>query len=68
MIIVDRIEENYAVCEWEEEQLNIELSKLPAGVKEGDVLKKTECGYEIDSEETQRRREKIIKLQNSLWE
>ena len=41
ILVVDRIEENIAVCEDRETRVmfNIELSKLPENVKEGDVIK-----------------------------
>lgn len=39
MIIVDRIEGAFAVCEMDDKSMqNIALSELPVGVKEGDVL------------------------------
>lgn len=72
MIIIDRIEEDRAVCEFSgkdgEGQILIDLSELPAGVKEGEVLVRTEKGYSVDREATETRRKKIVGLQDSLWE
>ena len=73
MLIVDRFEGNFAVCELVDKdsgttQILIEKEKLPLNVKEGDVLFVSEKGYEIDLTQTEKRREKIKKLQNSLWE
>ena len=73
MLIVDRIEEEFAVCELivgknEETQIIVELSKLPSDVKAGDVIARENDCYVIDAEETKKRRETINKLQDSLWE
>lgn len=67
--IVDRIEGIYAVCETEEgKMLPVELDMLPKGIKEGDVLSKEANGqFFIDREETQRRRDRIRRLSNSLF-
>ena len=73
MLIIDRIEGEYAVCELSDEQENttnilVELDRLPQNVKEGDVIVIKDDHYEICEEETQKRREKIIGLSNSLFE
>lgn len=73
MLIIDRIEEAFAVCELivgdkEETKIIIELSKLPDNVRSGDVLARRDGKYIVDEEETTQRRERILKLQNSLWE
>lgn len=68
-VIVDRFEGRYAVCEKENlEMINIEIDKLPLGVKEGDVLVLDGGNIRIDREETKNRQEKIKKLMNDLWE
>ena len=73
MLIIDRIEGEYAVCELSDEQENttnilVELDRRPQNVKEGDVIVIKDDHYEICEEETQKRREKIIGLSNSLFE
>ena len=62
-IVIDRIEEEIAVCEIDEEVYrHIPLCELPKGVQEGDVLSVTgvlgdaNAVIVIDREETQRRR------------
>lgn len=68
MIIIDRFEGEFAVCEDDEKQVLIEKSEISEDAKEGDVIEKVSCGYVVNVIETQKRREKIIALQESLWE
>lgn len=68
MIIIDRFEGEFAVCEDDDKQVLIEKSQLSQDAKEGDVIEKSSCGYVVNVIETQKRREKIIALQKSLWE
>ena len=72
MLIVDRFEGEYAVCELSDEKntsaVSIEIKNLPENVKEGDVLVLSDNRYEICAEETEKRRKKIIGLSNSLFE
>ena len=65
--IIDRIEEGFAVVDCDGEMLNIKLDILPKGVKSGDILLNTDGDFVIDNEETQERRQKIIKLQQELF-
>ena len=68
-VIVDRFEGSYAVCEDEEQKMiNIEIDKLPQGVKEGDVLIIEGDNIKVDKEETETRRERIRRLMEDLWE
>lgn len=67
--IIDRFEGEYAVIELENlKVINIPKDYLPQNVKEGDVvvIKDNEC-Y-IDIEETQRRKERIEKIFEDLFE
>lgn len=67
--IVDRIEGGFAVCEGTNRTtVDLPLSKLPAGIKEGDVIRLDGGVYQIDKEETQRRREENRRLLESLLE
>ena len=60
--IIDRIENNIAVCELENgEMLDVKISALPKGIKEGDVIK-----LSVDETEANERKERIDKLMNSL--
>jgi len=63
-IIIDRIEENFFVVELEnKEMINIPKSIIPTNAKVGDVI-----SIEVDANETEERKEKIINLMNELWE
>lgn len=64
---VDRIEGAYAVLVGETEpDLTVLLSELPEGVKEGAVLRLQDGVYVLDAEEQQRRRSRILALQEKL--
>ncbi len=61
--IIDRIENDIAVCELENgEMLDVKISALPKGIKEGDVIK-----LSVDETEANERKERIDKLMNSLF-
>ena len=55
---IDRIEENYAVCEKDgETMVNISRALLPDGAGEGNVLRRLPDGsFVLDREEEERRR------------
>lgn len=68
MIIVDRIEGTFAVCEMDDKSMqNIALSELPAGIKEGDVLAVDNGTYLIDTKQTKERTERIAQKMNRLF-
>lgn len=68
MIIVDRIEGAFAVCEMDDKSMqNIALSELPVGVKEGDVLAVENGAYVIDVKQTKERSERIAQKMNRLF-
>lgn len=56
MIVIDRIEDRFAIAETENGTLSIPLDTLPKQVREGDVLYMTDSGYRIDREQTEQRR------------
>lgn len=61
--IIDRIEDSIAVAELEDlSTVDIPLSALPKGVKEGDVI-----NVSIDENETQSRKESISRLMDDLF-
>lgn len=67
--IVDRFEGAFAVCEDESGKMHdIKKSLLPPKVAEGDVLQNQADCFVIDAEQTQRRRAKMRKKLQSLWE
>lgn len=69
MLIIDRLEGCYAVCENDAaEQILLEKHLLPAETKEGDILTMDESGiYRIDKEATEQRRAKLQRLQERLF-
>ncbi len=69
-LVVDRIEDEIAVCENRSNgvMINIQLSKLPDGVKEGSVIKYFDGKYRIDSDEQKNIEERIKDKMDGLWE
>lgn len=66
---VDRIEEDKAVLECENgDFVTLEVKTLPKNIKEGDVLCFEENSYFLDKDETEKRRQKIKSLMDSLFE
>ncbi|MGN0613390.1 MAG: DUF3006 domain-containing protein [Porcipelethomonas sp.] len=68
MLILERFEGNTAVIENGGEHIETDRKNIPRNAKEGDVLVMTDGVYEIDRKQTEERRSRILKLQNSLWE
>lgn len=67
-VSVDIILDNYAVCEdFEGNLLNINLKDFPREAKEGDILNIGEKGITIDKKSTIIRRQKIIELQDEIF-
>lgn len=70
--IVDRIEENFVLCEnFETHEIeDFENNMLPENIKEGDILiyDETLDRYYIDVEGTEVRKKEIIKKMNEIWE
>ena len=68
MLIVDRIEGEYAVCESDDGKMqNILLEDLPNGVKEGSVLNLHDGSYYLDENAYSMRKQKILDLQKKLF-
>lgn len=66
--IVDRLEGSIAVCEDESRTfVDIDLEKLPDGVRTGDILVEEEGVFTLDKSATEKRRAEIAALQNELW-
>ncbi|MDD5953078.1 MAG: DUF3006 domain-containing protein [Oscillospiraceae bacterium] len=76
---IDRFEGGYAICEpltdgkpkkkKEQHYYGIDITELPQGAKEGDVLVIGDDGtLTLDEAATKSRREKLQKLQKSVWE
>ncbi len=68
VLIVDRFEGNYAICENEEgNMVNILLKNLPGEVKEGDCIEQVGGSYKINKEYTKRLRDEIEELTKDMW-
>ena len=69
-IIIDRFEENIAICQtFNEETLEIEKTLLPKEAKEGDVLLCLENGnYLIDAAKTAERKRSLEERFKRLFE
>lgn len=69
MLIVDRFEGEYAVCEDSETQRTHNIPKvlLPKGLREGDCVREVAGEYVIDGAETLRRRQKAKELLEKLY-
>lgn len=65
--IIDRFEENFAVCETDNGMINIEKNLLPENANPGDILIKTDKGFILDNDTKSDRLEKIKELQNKLF-
>lgn len=67
--IVDRLEGGIAVCEDENKAfVDIPAEKLPDGVQSGDIIVENDGIFAVDRSATDKRREEMSALQNSLWE
>ena len=69
ILVIDRFEGDFAVCEdrENEEMVNIEISKLPQNIKEGDVIKSKNNKYELDEEKRKEIEERINNKINNLF-
>ena len=67
-LIIDRIEDGYAVCEDMDTRgtLTYPPGALPEGAKPGDVLSDCGGGFKIDRKATQARRKRIKKMYKGL--
>ncbi len=68
MLIVSNISEGIAVIEDGEISFDIPAGALPESVREGDVILWENGEYIIDEKSIAERRDKIIEMQNNLWE
>ena len=60
MLIVDRIESNFAVCEDENKNMiNINLEEFIEIPKDGDIIELKQDKYIINKEETEKRKNRI---------
>ena len=65
---VDRIEEGIAVCEDENGgELTVKIEELTFEVKEGDIICKTDIGFELLPDETAEKKKRMANLQKSIF-
>lgn len=65
--IIDRFEGSYAVVEIEGLMQNIELSSIPSGAREGDVIIYDGNRWQVDKQATADRKQHIQRLADELW-
>ena len=67
---IDRIEDNIAVLENREtkEIVNVDISKLPQNINEGEILNKINGKYILDKDKTEEVSNRIKNKMNNLWE
>ena len=70
IIVVDRFEENYAICEnrKSKKKMEIDISNLPEGTKEGTVLRLCRGKLYIDARLQSKIEERIKSKMNDIWE
>ncbi|MPM26267.1 hypothetical protein SDC9_72768 [bioreactor metagenome] len=66
--IIDRFEGSFAVCEDEDGRMqNIERNLISGNPKEGDIIEKQGVLYNINSEETEKRKKEVEELMKDMW-
>ena len=67
--IVDRIEEEFAICENSEtyDMVNIPLSELPEGISEGNCIRLVNDEYVRDIELEEQRKKDLDDKINKAW-
>lgn len=63
---IDRIEGEFAVLEQAGETMDIALSELPAGVREGDMLVRTADGWAVDRAAAEEKRSRLAERRRSM--
>lgn len=67
-VIIDRFENDFAVCEKEDRtMINIKKTKLPQQAKEGDILNIIDDEISVDIAETEKRKKEIEESTKDLW-
>jgi hypothetical protein len=68
LLVVDRFEGSFAVCEQEDgSMIDVDMKVLPEGTREGDVLKFDSGVYAVHAGATTDRTQKIRRLMDKLW-
>jgi hypothetical protein len=68
VLIVDRFEGGFAVCEREDgTMVDMDMKLIPDGTEEGDVLRVQNGVYAVDVDATAERTQRIRSLMDELW-
>jgi hypothetical protein len=67
MIVVDRIEGSYAVCETDTGFLNVRLADIEGRVREGALLNEKNGKYVVDEGATEERSRRMREKGEDLW-
>lgn len=69
ILVIDRIENNIAVCENRENGIIIEIdvSKLPDKIKQGSIIKYIDGNYRLDLEEQKNIEARIAEKMKNIW-
>lgn len=68
-LIVDRIEDGYAVCEMENQKMiDIKLTQINGNIRDGDVLVYSDGFYKVDEELTNKRKDEVKNLVEGMWD
>ena len=68
-VTVDRFEGDFAICEKDDRtMIQIEKSRLPDTVREGDIIVVEDEGIYLDAAATKERKSRIEGLMKDLWE
>lgn len=65
--IVDRIEEEILIVEYNKSVIEININLIKGIVKEGDVLVKLDKFYEVDHIKTNLRKDRINSMMKGIW-
>lgn len=63
---VDRFEGNFAILEKDNMFFTVYREKLPLGIAEGDLLDRTEQGWQICKNETEQKRRALAERRNRM--
>ncbi len=65
MLVIDRFEGDWSVIKFGDKTFNLPKELLPAGTREGDIIK---ISVTVDRDETKKRQEKIQTLLDELFD
>ncbi len=67
-LVIDRFEENFAVCEDEGGKIqNISIDTIVGSPKEGDVIELIDKKFYVNKKETEKRKKYVEELTKDMW-